>query len=282
MSKARHRRARSFCPLGRELLLVAGVVVATAATLVAPAAATETLLTARDSGQIRTEEPLDDSPCRFRFDARGGAVLFGALQDAAPDSAAPAVGSESAGGDDDSVASWSMSGDEANDDSLTIPEVLPRYGAAGSMRLDFRGGYGTDVKERSQWIALGGIGLTGFIEDGLAIRVEVNGAQIQQEEGSEQGLNASLLFEWHFLRRETWSLYVDGGAGVIFTTDDVPASGSSFNFTPQAGVGLTADFIDDSRLVFGVKWFHISNANTFSNNPGRDFIEVYGGLSFPF
>jgi hypothetical protein len=262
------------------VFLAAGVAVSAAVASTAPAAATEGREATSVDVALTILERLDASPARFRFDCGADAVLFGALQDVAGDATPP--GDATGGADGGSVSSWSMSGEDADDDSLAVPEVLPRFGEAGSVRLDIRGGYGADLDEDSQWIALGGIGLTGFIEDGLAIRVELNGAQIQQDEGSEQGLNAALLVEWHFLRRETWSLYFDGGAGVLFTTGDVPATGSSFNFTPQAGVGLTADFIDESRFVLGVKWFHISNANTFSRNPGRDFIEVYAGLSFPF
>lgn len=226
---------------------------------------------------------LDAAPATFRLNLADD-VLLGALaqpaSDAMDDAAtAPPTDGEAIPADAPPVQL--LGGDDAGD-SLARVDVAPRYGEAGSVRLDLRAGYGTDVQDGDQWIAQGGIGLSGFIEDGLALRVELNGAQIRQVEGSEQGVNVALLFEWHFLRRESWSLFLDAGAGVLFTTDDVPAGGSSFNFTPQAGLGLTAALSEDLRLVAGVKWHHISNANTFDENPGRDHVMVYTGLSLPF
>jgi len=216
---------------------------------------------------------IDASPATFRLELADD-VLLGALDTRQPDDVAPDDGAVPADAPPVRLL------DES--DSLAVPEVAPRYGEAGSVRLDLRGGYGTDIKDGDQWIAQGGLGLSGFIEDGLALRVELNGAQIRQLQGSEQGVNVALLFEWHFLRHESWSLFLDAGAGVLFTTDDVPAGGSKFNFTPQAGFGLTAELTEDVRLVAGVKWHHISNANVFDDNPGRDHVMVYTGLSLPF
>lgn len=252
------------------------------AACIAVASATAPCLAA-GSGLRRVDVPvLDASPARFTFDpAAAEPPLLGALAETAAGLARQDAAGEGSDVSDASVASWSMDGG-GEDESMAIPTVDPRYGEAGSVRLDLRGGYGTDVKDGDQWIAWGSLGLTGFIEDGLAIRGELNAAQISQLEGSEQGIGFSLLFEWHFIQRATWSVYLDGGAGVLFTTDDVPATGSNFNFTPQAGLGFTADLHEEIRLVLGVKWHHISNANTFSENPGRDHVMVYGGLSFPF
>ena len=76
------------------------------------------------------------------------------------------------------------------------------------------------------------------------------------------------MFEWHFLSRDTWSLYVDFGCGMLGTTEPVPFDGSQFNFTPQAGLGATMDIGQNRRWLIGVRWFHISNASLYANNPG--------------
>jgi hypothetical protein len=62
----------------------------------------------------------------------------------------------------------------------------------------------------------------------------------------------------------------------------VPFDGSQFNFTPQAGLGATMDIGQNRRWLIGVRWFHISNASLYANNPGRNNIMVYTGLSLPF
>ncbi len=66
------------------------------------------------------------------------------------------------------------------------------------------------------------------------------------------------------------------------TSDAVPAGGSSFNFTAQAGGGLSFDISDEVRLLTGVRLHHISNGRAFDSNPGQDSLYVYAGLSFPF
>ncbi len=72
------------------------------------------------------------------------------------------------------------------------------------------------------------------------------------------------------------------------TTSDVPEKGASFNFTPQAGVGATFALKsggnapqDNRRLLVGLNWHHISHADLFNANPGRDSIMGYIGVDFP-
>ncbi|MFN9991847.1 MAG: acyloxyacyl hydrolase, partial [Phycisphaerales bacterium] len=90
---------------------------------------------------------------------------------------------------------------------------------------------------------------------------------------------------WHFLNKERMTVYADLGIGVLFTTDDVPSDGTSFNFTPRAGAGITHRLGDSAnRFELGVRWAHISNARTSGDgdNPSRDSIMLYGGVIFPF
>lgn len=186
---------------------------------------------------------------------------------------------------DDAVEAGAVGADDEEArlaETLAVTErVRARFGEAGTGRFEIHAGYGYDVKD-DNWVAQGGVAFNEFVEDGVAIRVEVNGLHVNQINGDAQGINVNLMFQWHFMRRETWSIYADAGVGMLYTTDDVPFNGSSFNFTPQAGFGATFDVADDVRAVLGLRWHHISNANTFEENPGRDHIMFFGGLSFPF
>ena len=71
----------------------------------------------------------------------------------------------------------------------------------------------------------------------------------------------------------------------LFTGDDVPPDGTSINFTPRAGMGVTRA-LDDSgtRLMVGVRWAHISNARIEGDgeNPSRDSVMGYVGVIWPF
>lgn len=101
----------------------------------------------------------------------------------------------------------------------------------------------------------------------------------------EAGVNLSMVFRWHFYNDGKWTTFVDGGIGLLGTTDDVPERGTSFNFTPRVGVGFTRLLSDDGlRLLVGVRWAHISNAriNGDGENPSRDSADLYVGLIFPF
>ncbi|NUQ67086.1 MAG: acyloxyacyl hydrolase [Phycisphaerales bacterium] len=100
-----------------------------------------------------------------------------------------------------------------------------------------------------------------------------------------QAINATMIFRWHFHNAEKWSAYVDGGIGLLFSTDDVPNDGTSLNFTPRVGLGVTRQITDaGTRLQAGVRWHHISNARITGddNNPSRDGLMLYAGVMIPF
>lgn len=159
--------------------------------------------------------------------------------------------------------------------------AVPVFGAEGSMRWTIHGGWGIDVKGSNQEIQ-GGVGMQYFIVDGFAFAPEVNLWGFFQTGEDAFGGSLDLLFEWHFIRQTTWSLYGDFGIGLLGTTANVPYNGSEFNFTPQAGLGVTFDIGDNNRWYAGVRWHHISNASLYENNPGRDSILLYTGINFPF
>jgi hypothetical protein len=161
-------------------------------------------------------------------------------------------------------------------------ETLPPFGTAGTTRWCVRGGGGAQLDDELNSHGLLGLGLSHFFADGLSFDTEVNYAHINQVGEDSDGLSVGFLLAWHFVREPTWSMYVDAGAGILLTDHEVPFDGSDFNFTPQAGAGVTLELSAGARMFVGLRWLHFSNANTFRTNPGRDSYHVYGGLSFPF
>lgn len=132
-----------------------------------------------------------------------------------------------------------------------------------------------------QRFVLAGAGLSKFLFDGHSINLELNSIYFSQPDDDALGLNLALLMRWHFLRKSNWSLFVDGGAGVMGTTSDVPTKGASFNFTPQAGAGVSIKLKEQRQLMLGLRWHHISHADLFGANPGRDSLMGYVGIQFP-
>lgn len=156
------------------------------------------------------------------------------------------------------------------------------FGAADSTRLHIHGAFARDTRIRGNQFGLLGGGLSRFIIDNLSMDAEINALYLDQVGPSAWASNVNLLSRWHFVAEETWSLYFDGGAGVFYASRRVPHDGSRFNFTPQAGSGITVEIAPDMRMMLGVRWHHISNANTSRHNPGQDSVMGYAGLSLPF
>jgi hypothetical protein len=183
-------------------------------------------------------------------------------------------------GQDDSMTEAPI---EARDEASphSADESAPRrFGAAGSQRWSLHGGLAREFDgDNDQGFV--GVGYSYFMADGLSLDLELNGWIFDQSIEDAIGLNVNVLFRWHFLMERHWSLYLDGGAGLLVSDQDVPAEGTSFNFTPQIGVGASIDIGSDVRLMTGVRWHHISNANLYDANPGRDSLMGYVALSFP-
>ena len=170
------------------------------------------------------------------------------------------------------------------DDPLPGDEIaLPTaYGTQGTRRWNIHAGGGYNIKESGDRIAVAGIGFSQFIADGLSLDMEFNGVIFNQRGEDAGGVNVNLLFRWHFIQKHRYTIYLDGGAGVLYTNENVPRRGSKFNFTPQAGLGMTFDVGREMRLMVGTRWHHASNADLFEDNPGRDSVIGYVGLSMPF
>lgn len=158
----------------------------------------------------------------------------------------------------------------------------PEYGSQGLQRWYVQAGGATTLNDdETHRLGMVGVGLSHFFLDGHSINLELNGMAFDQPGPEAVGLNLALLLRWDFIRQQDWSLYIDGGAGILGTTRDVPSAGSSFNFTPQVGGGTTIRLDGENRLMVGVRWHHISNGNLYENNPGQDTILGYVGINFP-
>ena len=162
--------------------------------------------------------------------------------------------------------------------------VESSFGTKGQEHWYIQGAFATTLDRQEsdpRRFGLVGAGISKFLFDRHSINLELNTIYFNQPGDDALGLNLALLMRWHFVRKSNWSLYIDGGAGVMGTTSDVPRSGASFNFTPQAGAGATIKLNEQQRLMLGLRWHHISHADLFGANPGRDSIMGYIGLKLP-
>lgn len=166
------------------------------------------------------------------------------------------------------------------------PPAPPRpraFGAEGSQWWTASVGAAYDFEESTDFNVR--VAYSYFLINDVEFSLELNGWYFNQPGDNAFGVNPAMTFRWHFIDKEPWTVYADIGIGVLAATSDVPAGGTSFDFTPKAGVGFTHRLGDsDNRLQVGVRWHHVSNARIFGSesNPARDGVMVYAGIQWPF
>lgn len=185
------------------------------------------------------------------------------------------------------------------------PPAEPAQAETAHVETTLDGGSGTVEfgATGSQWVGLGfgaasngdnlDMNLYGRYEYFIAQDIEMIGElgvwNYDQAGKDATGFNTSFVMRYHWYHKGRWTMYVDGGIGLLFSTDPVNRSGSdegsSFNFTPRFGGGFTrAIGSQGARMEVGLRWAHVSNARIGGNNdnPGRDGLMLYAGIILPF
>jgi lipid A 3-O-deacylase len=89
-----------------------------------------------------------------------------------------------------------------------------------------------------------------------------------------------LLFRWNFTGAKKLVPYFELGAGMLITTDDVPARTFPVNFTPQAGLGFHVFTKPKQAFTFTFKYMHISNGGLDHPNPGINSLQMMIGYQW--
>ncbi|OFV99077.1 MAG: hypothetical protein A3F68_12490 [Acidobacteria bacterium RIFCSPLOWO2_12_FULL_54_10] len=121
----------------------------------------------------------------------------------------------------------------------------------------------------------------GFLKGTIEYAFEVVPAMIIRQSSTVYGGGFNpLVLQYNFTSHPKLTPYILMGGGMLFTTDQVPADTSRFNFTPQGGAGIFLQMWDRKSLEFGVRYHHISNASTAPRNPGRNSLLLHMGFSW--
>ena len=73
--------------------------------------------------------------------------------------------------------------------------------------------------------------------------------------------------------------YVEFLEGPFYALRRVPATGSTFNFLTQAGLGVILPLGEGWHPYVSWRWVHVSNAGTGKHNPDWDFSTLLFGAS---
>lgn len=112
-----------------------------------------------------------------------------------------------------------------------------------------------------------------FIRDGLSISIGGTFGYAEADawrDGVLGGPEAGI--RWHLLRDGHASLFLDGGAAMLFQQHPLTRESLRFNFDLKAGLGATLRLDDRTSLIGGLRWHHLSNARVRgrSRNLGYD------------
>lgn len=208
--------------------------------------------------------------------------VHAAAQAAEPD----AFRLEPTGGDPALIAEIdSMITDRAVDEATTTDEKpAPRLGDADTSAFEVFGSAASDF----DGVTLGIVdaGVAWYVADGVAFGVFAEGIYASLDEdagdGDSWGGGGGALVRWLFVREATWSMFAEGGCGLVVLSEAVPEQGSTTNFTPRINVGATFALSSTSELLLRAGWFHLSNAQTGDENDGVDALAVGVGVSWSF
>jgi lipid A 3-O-deacylase len=101
--------------------------------------------------------------------------------------------------------------------------------AAGRWLLS---GYGSAAVGTGDRVYAGHVGLGYYFIDNISLNLEGVGYFIEHANTTGGGL--ALVPRWHYLKRDHWSLYLDGGMGFIYTRDPLRDPGTRFNLRSRA------------------------------------------------
>jgi lipid A 3-O-deacylase len=171
--------------------------------------------------------------------------------------------------------------------SLAAAQAVPEPGAS-EIRVWTAGGYSVaggrgntgiwDAGLRYGWVLTGAHG-RGLLRGDFEYAIDaVPVYAIFQPSGSTYGIGVNPLnLKWNFSRRGPLVPYAELSGGLLFTTNQVPASTSRVNFTPSAALGT---YLGGQSLAWTIeaRYLHISNAGLEPLNPGINSFEVRLGV----
>lgn len=90
------------------------------------------------------------------------------------------------------------------------------------------------------------------------------------------------LLKYNFYTGTRLMPFLEGGAGLMVSTDRLEGLGSSFNFASQGGAGFHYFLSREWAFTAAYRFWHASNAGTAQPNRGANVNTVFVGLAYFF
>ena len=166
-------------------------------------------------------------------------------------------------------------------------DVHPRSApfAAGTKTLEFEGAYVTPIRFSTDEFTNGSVGIGYYPFNGTSFTLFAHGFHANQEfDRDVDGGGLSVRGRTHLLNIDKFSIYFDGGGGLLWGNTAFPVGGTTYNIVARGGFGAAYPVAENAYLTAGARYFHVSNGQVHgrSHNPSFDGIEWYVGMMFTF
>lgn len=166
----------------------------------------------------------------------------------------------------------------------STPAYLVSYADQQRWYVEILGNGLADVTNRQ--VGMGGLtgGVGYYFFDNLAINLDVSGYGFNEGQPSGAAVSMTLGLRHHLLNFGTASLFMDVAGGIIEASSELPSGGTHLNNMFYVGPGIAYPIRDNVWLIGGVRYFHISNAQSEGpdRNPSINAIQGVVGIMFRF
>jgi hypothetical protein len=93
-------------------------------------------------------------------------------------------------------------------------------------------------------------------------------------------LGINFLASYTFTTTEQWQPYLFGGGGPVYSFADIPGMGADLNGNYQFGIGLNYHLDTHRKLLFELRYHHISNGGSEEPNVPLNSCKLLVGVTF--
>ncbi len=93
-------------------------------------------------------------------------------------------------------------------------------------------------------------------------------------------VGVNFLAAYTFTAVRSWSPYIFGGGGPVYSFADIPGMGADFNGNYQFGIGLQYAWQKEHNLLFELRYHHISNGGSKEPNDPLNSCKLLFGVTF--
>ena len=149
----------------------------------------------------------------------------------------------------------------------------------GDWHLEVTGGFfleAWDLNIYKEELVGAAITLSREMTPNSTVGIETSLLHVNQEPIGDVFLPAlSVMLRWNGWRVGETAVFVEGGGGVSYASNEVPNRGTRFNLVFQTGAGLAHPLTSRIDLVGGLRWLHLSN-NSLDGNSRNPDIQALG------